>query len=83
MDITFIITVLFGIGYSEWLWSLCKSGERTYELTNVTIKFIIGFNFIVAIFAETWVCLLFAIIALFYQRVIYKERIEKLNGPVA
>ena len=74
-----IIVILITIGYAELVWYLIKIKKRPYEEINSFVKFMVGFNFVIAILFSSYGSLCFGIILSLYQLVIYKERVKQLQ----
>ena len=69
--------LLFAIIYAEAIWYLIKTGKRPYESMNGMLKFIVAFNYVLAILLQSPVSLEFAIICSLYQMIVFKVRANK------
>ena len=82
-----MLILLFAIGlsfaYCEWVWSLVKSGEKTYDKAKYILKVMAGVNYVLAVLVGAWGCLVYAAIISLYHLVIFEQRKPNLNGPVA
>ncbi len=81
--LTLIFILAFSFLYVEWVWSLVKGGQRSFEQASLMLKFMVGVNYIMALYFSAWGCLIYGAICSLYQMVILKERVKNLSGPVA
>jgi hypothetical protein len=76
----FLLIVLpISIGYCEFVWYLIKNDYRPASVMQKLLKFLIFFNFIVAIMTHESGSLAFAVIICLYYMVIIPRRLIKLQ----
>ena len=71
--------LILAIVYAEIVWYLVKSGIQTYEQMDKMMKFVVGFNYIVAIIIQSLGNLEFAIICSLYQLLVFKVLANKFT----
>ena len=72
-----MLIILFSIIYAEIIWYLIDSGKRPYESMDTLMKFMVGFNYLLALFVGAKANFIFAMVCSLYQLVIFKYRISE------